>query len=165
MTPWHPVGRRGNGRGRTIGVAVFSWLAFAVGAWADPAKLPPASADLPDMGLSVLRVFGALALVLALFLGGVWLFRNWQRLMVSNGRAPKLNVLEARRLGNRHALYVVGYEQQRFLIASSPTGINLLSPLPAVADGNGLGGGNGSNTATAPLMSFAQTLQQVLHRK
>jgi flagellar biogenesis protein FliO len=41
----------------------------------------------------VLRVTGALALVIGIFLAGVWLFRNWQRLAVRRGRAPKLNVL------------------------------------------------------------------------
>lgn len=86
---------------------------------------------LPDAGVSVLRVFGALALVIALFLGGVWLFRNWQRLVVQRGRTPKLNILESRPLGNRHGLHVIGYEQQRLLIACSPNGVTLISQLPA----------------------------------
>jgi flagellar biogenesis protein FliO len=87
-------------------------------------------ANLPEVGASLMRVFGALALVIALFLGGVWLFRNWQRLTLRRGVAPRLNVLEVRSLGGRHALYVVGYEQERFLLAASPTGVNLLSHLP-----------------------------------
>jgi flagellar biogenesis protein FliO len=88
-----------------------------------------ASTPLPDVGVSLLRVLGALALVLAVFLGGIWLFRNWQRLVVQRGRAPRLNVLEVRSLGGRHALYVVGYEQERFLIAASPSGVHLVSHL------------------------------------
>jgi flagellar biogenesis protein FliO len=88
--------------------------------------VPPA---LPDVGLSLLRVMGALAVVLAVFLGGVWLFRNWQRLVIQRGRSPRLNVLEVRSLGGRHALYVVGYDQERFLIGSSPAGVNFLSHL------------------------------------
>src|SRR3954466_14391211 len=87
------------------------------------------NAPMPDVGLSLIRVLGALALVLGLFLGGVWMFRNWQRLTIHRGRAPKLNVVEVRSLGGRHALYVVAFEQERFLLSSSPTGVNLLSHL------------------------------------
>src|SRR6478735_6702127 len=42
-------------------------------------NLPPVSPALPEASFSVIRVFGALMLVLGLFLGGVWLFKNWQR--------------------------------------------------------------------------------------
>lgn len=86
---------------------------------------------LPDAGVAVLRVFGALALVIALFLGGAWLFRNWQRLVAQRGLAPKLAILESRSLGSRHGLHVIGYEQQRLLIASSPNGVTFISQLPA----------------------------------
>ena len=57
-------------------------------------------------------------------------FQKLAALAVKRGRAPKMNVLETRSLGGRHALLVVGYEQERFLIASSPGGVNLLSHLP-----------------------------------
>ena len=87
----------------------------------------------PDLGASLLRVTGALALVIGIFLAGVWLLRNWQRLAVRRGRAPKLNVLEIRSLGGRQAIYVVGYEQERFLLASSPAGVNFLTHLPGAA--------------------------------
>lgn len=86
--------------------------------------------SLPNASLSVLRVFGALALVMGIFLGGVWMFRNWQRLARQHGRQPRLNILESRSLGGRQAIFVVGYEQQRFLVSSSPSGVNLLSHLP-----------------------------------
>jgi flagellar biogenesis protein FliO len=136
------------------------WLLLPVpaafGAATNQAALSP---ELPNVGLSVLRVFGALALVIAIFLGGVWLFRNWQRLTLQKGRAPKLNVLEARPLGNRHALYVVGYDQQRFLVAASPGGVNLLSHLPQ-ADESEL-----VNEPAGHTIPFAQALQQVLQRK
>ena len=88
---------------------------------------------LPDAGVSVLRVLGALAVVIGIFFGGVWLFRNWQRLVVHRGQTPKLNILESRPLGNRHGLHVVGYEQQRLLLASSPSGVTLISQLPDAA--------------------------------
>jgi flagellar biogenesis protein FliO len=115
--------------------------------------LPP---SLPSAGPSLLRVLGALALVLGLFLGGVWLFRNGRQLAFRRGRSPRLNVLESRSLGGRHALYVIAYEQERFLLASTPAGINLLSHLsPAVEDE--------CETSRQParVPSFAQALAKV----
>jgi flagellar biogenesis protein FliO len=112
----------------------------------------------PEDGFSsMIRVVGALFLVIGVFLGGVWLFRNWQRLNVQRGLAPKLNILEMRSLGTRQAIYVVGYEQERFLVAASPAGVNLLSHLPAAPEGEGSVG----NKAAA-LPSFAEALKQVL---
>jgi flagellar biogenesis protein FliO len=116
--------------------------------------------DLPDVGASAVRALAALAIVLALFFGGIWLFRNGQRVAWRRNGAPRLAVLESRSLGNRYALYVVGYEQQRLLIGSSPAGMNLLSQLPtATAEAN--------TEAPAPPQpaSFAQYLQQMLKRK
>jgi len=134
-----------------------SFSADATNSSAPPLTLP----QLPDAGPSVLRVMGALALVLGLFLGGVWLYRNWQRLTIQRGRAPKLNVIETRPLGGKHALYVIGYEQERFLLASSPAGVNLLSHLPTAAETEEAG-----ETKTAvPAPSFAQALTQVLKGK
>ncbi len=110
--------------------------------------------NLPNAGLSLLRVVGSLALVLALFLAGVWLFKNWQRVAVNAGRAPKLQVLEARHLGPRQALYVVGYEDQRFLLASSPAGVSLLTRLPEA--------GPSETAAAGSRSTFADALQRVL---
>ena len=112
---------------------------------------------LPDAGASVVRVFGALALVVGIFLGGVWLFRNWQRFTVQKGGGPKLNVLEVRSLGQRQALYIIGYQQQRMLLAASPAGVTLLSHLPAAEEAEA--------AVPATKMSFAEAFQQVLTRK
>jgi flagellar biogenesis protein FliO len=118
----------------------------------------PASA-LPDSGASLFRVFGAMILVIAIFFGGVWLFRNWQRLSVKKGAAPKLSVLEVKSLGQRQSIYVIGYQQQRMLLASSPAGVTLVSHLPAVEE-------NGETVApTMGKMSFVEAFQQVLSRK
>ncbi len=83
-----------------------------------------------EVGGSLLRLFGALVFVIALFLGGAWAYRNLDRFTGARRRAAKLTVLEARSLGNRHALYVVGYEKQRLLVSASPSGVSLLTPLP-----------------------------------
>ena len=123
-----------------------------------PSAISPALPT-PDIGISLLRVMGALALVLGVFLAGVWLFRNWQRLAVRRGRAPKLNVLEIRSLGGRQSIYVVGYEQERFLLASSPAGVNFLTHLPGASNEET------STPAAKPQMSFSQALAQVLKGK
>ena len=115
--------------------------------------------DLPDLGVSALRVFGALAIVLAVFFAVVWLFRNGQRIAWQKTGAPKLAILETRPLGNRFALYVVGYEQQRLLVGSSPAGLNLLSQLPPATEANG------QIAVPDESASFMQCLQRVLKPK
>jgi flagellar biogenesis protein FliO len=122
-----------------------------------PLTLPP----LPAAGPSIIRVIGALALVLGIFFGGVWLFRNWQRLTIQRGRAPKLNVIETRPLGGKHALYVIGYDQERFLLAASPTGVNLLTHLPTATEA---AAPTDAAAPTAP-PSFAEALTKVLKGK
>ncbi|HEY5234476.1 MAG TPA: flagellar biosynthetic protein FliO [Verrucomicrobiae bacterium] len=116
--------------------------------------------SLPDASISFIRVLGALALVIGLFLGGVWFFKNWQRFSIQRGRAPKLNVLETRSLGGRHAIYVVGYNHERFLISSSPGGVNFLSHLPSATEGE-----LDATAKNPPAPSFAQALTQVLKGK
>lgn len=114
-----------------IGVFLLTALSFTANA--APllsTNLPPVSPVLPDASFSVIRVFGAFVLVIGLFLGGVWLFRNWQRVGLNRGRPVQLQILETRSLGGKHALYVVSYQQQRMLLAASPTGVALVSHLP-----------------------------------
>jgi flagellar biogenesis protein FliO len=120
---------------------------------------PTVSSTIPDMTSSTIRVFGALIFVIALFLAGVWLFRNWQRIAVRKGVAPKLNILEVKSLGQRQAIYVVGYQQQRMLLGSSPAGITLLSHLPAPDEDEP------AEVPATTKMSFGDALQQVLNRK
>jgi flagellar biogenesis protein FliO len=121
---------------------------------------PLVTPALPDAGISFIRIIGALALVLGLFFGGVWFFKNWQRFAVQHGRTPKLNIFETRSLGGRQVIFVVGYNQERFLIASSPSGVNLLSHLPSAKEGEP---DVSVKNSTAP--SFAQALTQVLKGK
>lgn len=110
-----------------------------------------------QLAASVLRLAGAFIFVIALFFVAVWAMRNSQRFLTRKTGAAKLNVLEMRSLGNRNALYVIGYEQQRFLVSSSTTGVQLVAHLPqaeAAAD-----------TATPAPVSFGEALTQVLGRK
>jgi len=149
------------GLGSGARTALFLVVLFVAGnAMADTNDVSPAATSLPDASGPLLRVMGALALVLGLFLGGVWFFKNWQRLAIQRGRQPKLNILETRSLGARQAVFVVGYDRQRFLVATSPAGVNLLSHLP-----------DSETAETEPAekpggpMPFAQALAQVLKRK
>lgn len=112
--------------------------------------------DLPDVGASAVRALGALALVLALFFGGIWLFRNGQRIGWGKGGAPRLAILESRSLGGRYSLHVVGYNQQRLLVGSSPAGLSLLSQLPSEPDAPP------KPAPAAEPWSFAQHMQQLL---
>jgi flagellar biogenesis protein FliO len=146
---------------RALATIHFTLLAATASAQTTNSLAPLTVPSLPDAGPSIIRVIGALALVLGIFFGGAWLYRNWQRLTIQRGRAPKLNVIETRPLGGKHALYVIGYDQERFLLASSPTGVNLLTHLPAALDTDG----PTDTAATAAPPSFAQALTKVLKGK
>jgi flagellar biogenesis protein FliO len=120
---------------------------------------PAIGPDLPNASFSVFRVFGALALVLAVFWGGVWCFKNWQRFALQRGgRQAHLQLLEVKSLGARHALYVVAYQNQRLLLASSPSGITLVSHLPSLDAAHG-------DPPLPDTPKFAETLQQMLQSK
>lgn len=134
-------------------VTAFAFLWFAV---TRPTFADASAPALPDAGTSMLRVFGALLIVLSLFFGGVWLFKNSQRVLGRPNGASKLNVLEVKSLGNRQALYVVGYGRQRMLLGSSPVGVSLVSQLPEASE---------QEPPQAVMPSFGETLQRVLNRK
>lgn len=112
---------------------------------------------------SMIRVMGALGIVFAVFFGGVWLFRNWQRLLVKRGVAPKLNVLEARSVGNRQSIIVVGYGEQRLLIGAAPNGLTLISHLPSEEAPEAVPETEGKAKPANP--SFAEAFQKVLTGK
>jgi flagellar biogenesis protein FliO len=92
------------------------------------------SAPIPDLApsplSSVLRVISAFALVMAVFGAIIWSLKNWQRISLQKSGPQRLQVLEAKSLGQRQALYVVGYDDQRFLMSASSTGVTLLTQLP-----------------------------------
>jgi flagellar biogenesis protein FliO len=146
---------------RRLCLAAGFLFAVAPAALAQATNTLSLNTNLPDVGLSAIRALGALALVLGLFLGGVWLFRNGQRFAWRKTGAPRLAILESRNLGNRLALYVVGYEQHRLLIGSSPAGLNLLSHLPPSSEAPP----PAETVAPENGASFSQCLQKVLGQK
>jgi len=119
------------------------------------ATFDSATPALPGAGYSVLRMMGALVVVLAIFLALVWVYKHWSRLTAARGKSPQLQLLEVKPLGNRHALYVIAYQRQRLLLASSPAGVSLLTQLPE---------GETESATAVPMVapSFLQVLQCAL---
>lgn len=133
-----------------VGPAVFCVLVSA-----GSSALASTPDPLPGAGLSVLRVLGALTFVLALFFGGVWVVKNRRRIPGLRCREPHLNVLEVRSLGNRHSLCLIACQQQRLLLAVSPSGVTLLSHLPECgSEDQPLGKGSSSRNFAAVLQGF-----------
>ncbi len=112
--------------GYFFGFSLFLLGGSALGATVEVVGTSGSSTDLAG---PVVRLMVGLSFVLALFLGGISLFKRWQRTSHERSKS-QLDIFESRSLGPRQALYVVGYNQQRFLVASSQAGITLISPLP-----------------------------------
>ena len=106
---------------------------------------------------SFLRVGGSVIFVIALFLGAIWLFKNWRRMTVHGGPVENLRVLEVKSLGPRNAVYVIGYQRERLLLSSGPTGVAFVAHLPEA---------DPSESVHAPAtISFGQALVQALSHK
>ena len=77
----------------------------------------------------MVRIVGALMIVMAVLLGGAWWFRKSRFFGLVPAQSSHLSVIETRSLSSRHALHVVEYGSKRFLIADSPAGTNYLTDL------------------------------------
>ena len=77
----------------------------------------------------MIRIVGALMIVMAVLFGGAWWFRKSRLFGLVPAQSSHLSVIETRSLGSRHALHVVEYGSKRFLIADSPAGTNYLTDL------------------------------------
>ena len=118
---------------------------------------PPVALPSQSIAGSFLRVGGSVIFVIALFLSAIWLFKNWQKITVRGGQVQNLRVLEVKSLGPRNTVYVIGYQRERLLLSSSPTGVNLIAHLPE-------GDASETSNSTVPV-SFAQALVQTLSHK
>ncbi|HEX7860673.1 MAG TPA: FliO/MopB family protein [Verrucomicrobiae bacterium] len=118
-----------------------------------------AAPAVPSMGAAVFRMVGSLAVVIALFFAGAWLFRNMHRFKAGQSNQRKLQVLEGKSIGPRQAIYVVAYEQQRLLIGSTAQGLTLLMHLPE--------GQTQTETSSERIVpvSFGEALMHALGRK
>jgi flagellar protein FliO/FliZ len=77
----------------------------------------------------VFRIFGALLVVLAILMGGAWWFRKSRLFGLVPASQSNLKIIETKSLGSRHAMHVVEYGEQRFLISDSPSGTSFLTHL------------------------------------
>jgi len=111
----------------------------------------------PSLGVAIFRMIGSLASVVALIFAGAWFYRNMHRFRQPGAAQRKLHVVEARTLGARQALYVICFEQQRFLVGSSPQGLTLLTHLPD--------GAPQTEAERIVPVSFGEALMQALGRK
>ena len=117
---------------------------------------------MPSMGVAVFRMVGSLAVVIAIFFVGAWMFRNMHRWKATGMNHRKLQVLEAKSLGPRQAVYVVAYEQQRLLIGSTAQGLTLLTHLPELPAGEAQPAAGAERIVP---VSFGEALMQALGRK
>ncbi len=106
------------------------------------------------------RLIGALVIVISLLLLGAWWFRKSRLIGLVPASQAHLKIIETRSLASRHALHVVEYGEQRFLIADSPAGTNFLTHLKEVE------GETEAEGAEEPEPgSFADKLKSFLDRK
>ncbi|MBR89719.1 MAG: hypothetical protein CMO66_00380 [Verrucomicrobiales bacterium] len=105
----------------------------------------PGPSNLTEVGL---RLFGALLLVVALFLGGAWFFKRSSLFNFVRPAEAHLKVAESKTLATRHNLHVITYGNQRFLIADSPAGTQFLTALdePPVEESSTGEPGNSANS-------------------
>ena len=87
-----------------------------------------------DPLVSAIRVITGLVVVLGLFYGGIWFYRNRVSPQIGGALSGQLRILETRYLGQKQGLHVVVYQGQRILIGTSPSGIQKVSDLPDLTD-------------------------------
>ena len=90
----------------------------------------PASA-----GPSGWRALGSMVLVLGLAGGGLWAFRRWGINKLPGSGGNRLKVEETLALGDRRFISILKVDDERFLIALSPQGVNLMTRLDNVEAG------------------------------
>lgn len=89
----------------------------------------PTPGQAPEAAPSGLRAFGSLVLVLGLAGLSLWALKKYGRGRIPGGGGSKLKVEETLALGDRRFVSILEAEGERFLIALTPQGIQLLSKL------------------------------------
>lgn len=89
----------------------------------------PTQGQAPEAAPSGLRAFGSLVLVLGLAGASLWALKKYGRGRIPGGGGGKLRVEETLALGDRRFVSILDVEGERFLIALTPQGINLISRL------------------------------------
>lgn len=119
-------------KGASVALLVLASAQWGMSAGIETNALPTLSSTPPSGNVLevMLRMTGALIVVFALFLGGIWFFKRSRLFALYQGGNSQLRVIETRSIGFRNNLVVVGYNQQRFLLSVSATGVNLVTALP-----------------------------------
>ncbi len=125
------------------------------GATNAPAMPAPSSESL---GGVFIRMMGALVIVFALVLAAAWAFRRSRLFGLVGTGSNHLRVLESKTIGARHTLHVVAYGEQRFLIADTPAGTNLIAPVNAPS-------GSAATEAAPASGTFAEKLRTLIDGK
>ncbi len=89
----------------------------------------PTQSQAPEAAPSGLRAFGSLVLVLGLAGASLWALKKYGRGRIPGGGGGKLRVEETLALGDRRFVSILDVEGERYLIALTPQGINLISRL------------------------------------
>ncbi len=89
----------------------------------------PTQGQVPEAQASGLRAFGSLVLVLGLAGASLWALKKYGRGRVPGGGGGKLRVEETLALGDRRFVSILEAEGERFLLALTPQGIQLISKL------------------------------------
>jgi len=92
------------------------------------------------------RAFGSVIVVLGLAGGGLWAFRKWGAKRLPGSGGTRLKVEETLSFGDRRHVSILKADDERFLIALSPQGIQLLAHLDGDAE-------------AAPPETFSRTLE------
>lgn len=96
---------------------------------------PTQGAAAPASGPSGWRALGSLVLVSGLAAGGLWAFRKWGAHKLPGSGGARLKLEETLALGDRRFVSILKVDEERFLIALSPQGVNLMTRLDSVEAG------------------------------
>lgn len=91
----------------------------------------PAAADFgSEMGPALLKLLGALVLILVIIYGSVWLMKRFSGARTGGG-GNSITVLERHFLAPKQALYLVKVGQRHMLVGGSESGLRHLTDLEA----------------------------------
>jgi len=88
-------------------------------------EMPKPDPTLPsgnDLMVSWLRMMGAFIIVLAIFFGGVTLFKKYGNILQHTSKQGLLQVLEVKRLDQKNALHLIVCQGEHFLVTSGQGG-------------------------------------------
>ena len=100
----------------------------------DDGKPTPATPQ-GSAGPSGWQALGSMVLVMGLAGGGLYAFRRWGASRLPGSGGTRLKVEETLALGDRRFISILKVDEERFLIALGPQGVNLLTRLDNVEAG------------------------------